>query len=54
VVKVNKDKQEKTIVHPELVKEIVKAVKSLQYGKITLVVHYSKVIQIDRTEKARV
>ncbi|MDA8233368.1 MAG: YezD family protein [Clostridia bacterium] len=54
MAEVNKDNQDKTEVSNELLKEIVKAVKSLEYGKITLVVHDLKIIQIDRTEKSRV
>jgi len=35
------------------VKQAVETLKNLKYGSVTLVVHDSKVVQIDRTEKVR-
>ncbi len=37
----------------KLLFNILKAIKSLQYGSVEITIHDSKVVQIDKTEKVR-
>ncbi len=37
----------------KLVSEILKAIKSIRYGYVQIIVQDSKVVQIDKTEKIR-
>ncbi|MBI4737159.1 MAG: YezD family protein [candidate division NC10 bacterium] len=37
----------------EIVEQIVKAISSLRYGHVQIVIQDSRVVQIDRTEKVR-
>lgn len=34
-------------------REILRAVRSMKYGQVTIIVQDSKVVQIDKTEKVR-
>ncbi len=38
---------------PQLLKEIVSAIHKIHYGSIEIVIHDSKVVQIERKEKIR-
>jgi hypothetical protein len=49
----NSNYQLKNIINDDLIKEIIKAVDSLQYGYVQIVIHNNKIVQIDRTEKTR-
>lgn len=49
----NNNYQQKNKTNDDLIKEIIKAVDSLQYGYVQIVVHNHKIVQIDRTEKTR-
>lgn len=44
---------QKSIVNDAIIKEIVEALKNLKYGYIQIVIHNSKIVQIDKTEKTR-
>lgn len=44
---------QKNIVNDVIIKEIVEALNNLKYGYIQIIVHNSKVVQIDKTEKTR-
>ena len=37
----------------EIVREILRAVRSIKYGSVQLIIQDGKVIQIDKTEKVR-
>lgn len=37
----------------EVIDEIVKAVQGIAYGEVTIVLHDSKIVQIERKEKKR-
>jgi hypothetical protein len=37
----------------EVIDEIVKAVQGIAYGEVTIVMHDSKIVQIERKEKKR-
>lgn len=39
---------------PELLKQIVQAVRSLRYGTVQITVHNARVVQIDKVERTRV
>jgi hypothetical protein len=38
---------------PNIEQEILQAVKSLRYGSVEIIIHDSKVVQIERKEKIR-
>ena len=38
---------------PEIEQEILRAVRGLRYGSVEIIVHDSKVVQIERREKIR-
>lgn len=44
---------QKNIVNDVIIKEIVEALNNLKYGYIQIIVHNSRVVQIDKTEKTR-
>lgn len=44
---------QKNIVNDAIIKDIIEAVGTLKYGHIHIIVHNSKIIQIDKTEKTR-
>jgi hypothetical protein len=44
---------QRSIVNDAIIKDIGKAVASLEYGTVEIKVHYSKIIQIEVTEKQR-
>jgi hypothetical protein len=37
----------------EVIDEIVKAIQEIAYGEVTIVLHDSKIVQIERKEKKR-
>jgi hypothetical protein len=37
----------------ELLMEVIKAIKGIKYGCVQIVIHNSKVVQIEKTEKMR-
>jgi hypothetical protein len=39
--------------HHEIVREILRALQSVQYGSVEVIIHNSKVVQIERKEKFR-
>ncbi|HEV8713001.1 MAG TPA: YezD family protein [Candidatus Binatia bacterium] len=39
--------------NPNIEQEIIRAVRSLRYGSVEIIVHDSKVVQIERKEKIR-
>lgn len=41
------------IVTDAIIKEIIEALKSLEYGYLHITVHNARIVQIDRTEKTR-
>ena len=43
----------KTTVNDAMVKEIVEALHGLRYGYVQIVVHDSRIVQIEKTEKTR-
>lgn len=43
----------KNIVNGAILKEIIETVNGLKYGHIQITVHDYKIVQIDKTEKAR-
>lgn len=45
--------KQKNIVNDALIKEIIEALNSLKYGHIQIIVHNSRIIQIEKTEKTR-
>ena len=40
-------------ISPEIVSEILAALRSLRYGSIVLTIHDSKVVQIEKNEQVR-
>ncbi len=38
---------------PDIEQEILRAVRSLRYGSVEIIIHDSKVVQIERKEKIR-
>lgn len=44
---------QKNIVNDAIIKEIIEALDSLKYGQVQIIVHDSKIVQIEKTEKAR-
>jgi hypothetical protein len=46
-------KNQKNIVSETLLKEILAAINSLKYGYVQIMVHNSKIVQIEKTEKRR-
>ncbi len=44
---------QKNIVNDAIIKEIIEALNTLEYGHLHIAVHNSKVVQIDKTEKTR-
>lgn len=44
---------DKSAVNEAILKEIIRAVNSLEYGYVQITVHNSKIVQIDKTEKTR-
>ena len=44
---------QKNIVNDAIIKEIGGALHNLKYGHIQIIVHNSRIVQIERTEKAR-
>jgi hypothetical protein len=45
--------EQKNIVNDAIIKEIIEALNSLEYGHIQITVHNSRIVQIDKTEKTR-
>lgn len=45
--------EQKNIVNDAIIKEIIEALNSLEYGYIQITVHNSRIVQIDKTEKTR-
>lgn len=43
----------KSIVNEVIIKEIIEALNSLRYGQVQIIVHNSRIVQIEKTEKAR-
>lgn len=39
--------------NPEVEQEILRAVRTLRYGSVEIIIHDSKVVQIERKEKIR-
>lgn len=44
---------EKNIVNDAIIKDVIEAVSSLDYGYIQITVHNSKIVQIETTKKTR-
>lgn len=44
---------QKSIVNDAIIKEIIEALNSLQYGHVQITVHNARIVQIDKTEKTR-
>lgn len=44
---------EKESKNNDIARDIVKAVKGIKFGYIQLIIHDSKIVQIDKTEKIR-
>ncbi|MBI4972308.1 MAG: YezD family protein [Candidatus Omnitrophica bacterium] len=44
---------QRNIVNDAIVKELIEAVNSLDYGYVHITVHNSKIVQIDKTKKTR-
>lgn len=42
-----------SIVNDAIIKEIAQAASALRYGYIQIVVHDSRIVQVDKTEKKR-
>lgn len=40
-------------VHQEIVRQILRAVQSVQYGSVEVIIQNSRVVQIERKEKIR-
>lgn len=40
-------------VNEALIQKIITALKDLRYGSVQIIVHNSKIVQIERTEKSR-
>ena len=49
----NLEQNNKNIINDAIIKEIIETVDSLKYGEVKIIVHNSKIVQIDRTEKTR-
>lgn len=49
----NLRQKQKNIVNDAIIKEIIEAVDSLEYGQIHIVVHNFQIVQFDKTEKTR-
>jgi hypothetical protein len=45
--------KDKNIVNDAIIKDISEAIHSLKYGTVTIVVHNSKIVQIETTQKNR-
>lgn len=43
----------KSIVNEVIIKEIIEALNSLRYGQVQIIVHNSRIVQIEKTEKVR-
>lgn len=42
-----------SVINDAIIKEIVEAVNNLKYGYIHIIVHNSRIVQIDKTQKLR-
>ncbi|MDP2938674.1 MAG: YezD family protein [Candidatus Omnitrophota bacterium] len=47
------NQNQKNIVNDAIIKELIEAVNSLDYGYVHITIHNSKIVQIDKTEKTR-
>jgi len=49
----NKNMNDKNIINDAIIKDISKAVHRLKYGAITIILHNSKIVQVEVAEKNR-
>lgn len=49
----NKNIEDKNIINDAIIKDISKSVHKLKYGVITIILHNSKIVQVEIAEKNR-